>query len=807
MQHSRKVRRLIPLLALIIALLSGCSERADYTILHISNSPDEYISALTRALPDFTPSEKKATLLTHLNGGGAAEVFDAQALPALKYNAAAHWYPHYSATVVIAVDRDRTDAQVHGWGDLAASGEVVSLNERTADIRLKTAAICYALEGENFTLSKAAALLKALHNNGCLDIGSDDAPVRICFDYEVAADIRLGKNIEVIIPEEGTLAYDVGLLSRYLLDFAEDADVKINVNLDLESDLIHKLHDYEHLNGVIENFSKTLRRQVLGVRLYSSADGREHQLFAIVFIVTVILWINSVTRRITQKGTRAAVMTAGFILVAWTLVRVLKYNLETVTALDRYCWYMYYLFMLAFPIVIVWMVWAADKPDSAMYPPLWWKSLIGLHGVLFTLVMTNDIHRLVFDFDLAAGTWSREYTYGIVYLMICASTGILTLGATISLAVKSRTVPRKGGFLLPAALMITIVLYGIGYAARIPVAWESDLAIVVGMFIMLFIETLIRTGLIPVNTHYARLFAHSPLNMQITDSGGNLIAASSSSPPVSADYMKSYLTNTGTPVREDDDTLVYADSIRGGAIIWHEDVSSLNKLHRETLESVRRLETANSILAEEEAVKRSLSEAEAGEVLAEQLEREVKEKTALLSEMIRSLPEKDDSDKKKETARIALLLCFIKRRCNLFFREREIPSDGYISADELAVYMDETAMFAGYADVKVICASEVKDEILFRKGALIYDFFYAVLEWAASYETGSAVISQLLRKDDKLIFQILPSLDIRTFDISAGTPLPEAIKKAGGTISVKDLDDAIGITLSFDAREGGDGGA
>ena len=799
----------------LIFILSACGETTAPAIMYSQSSPDGYKSAVTRALPDYPAAEKDASLLTHLKSGGAAEVFDAQALPAIKHGAAEYWHPHYTAAVVIAVDRDRTDAQIRGFGDLVSSGEMVSLVNDSPNVRLKFAAICYALEGENFALKKAADLLRTLRDNDNLNVTDNGAPVRICFDFEAAAAIENGENLEIIIPEEGTLSYDGGLLSLRPLKIADDGDVKIAISLEnnsgnvnitnAQAELIHKLRDYDHFTAVMEDFSKTMRRRVLGIRLYSSADGREHHLFALVFIVAVIFWINSVTRRISQKGTRAAVLSAGLLLAGWTVVRMIKFNLENDTV-NRYLWYLYYLFLLAFPIVIVWIVWTADKPDSVMFPPAWWKALIAFHSILFALVMTNDVHRLVFSFDPRSRTWSRDYTYGIVYFIICASAASVTAAGMVSLAVKSKNVPRKGGYLFTAVFMIIITLYGVGYVARVPIAWESDLAIVVGAFIMLFLETLIRTGLIPVNTRYASLFAHSPLKMQIADTNGNVIVSSAST-PVSADFVESFLKNPANPVRGDDDTLVYADAIRGGAIIWHEDVSSLNKLHRDTLESIRRLETANSILAEEEAVKRSLSEAETGKALTEQLESEIKEKTALLSEMISSLPERGEIQKKKETARAALLLCCIKRKCNLFFREREFfpahedAAQGKISADELAVYLDEAAEFAKYAGVKVICSSEVKDEIPFRKGALIYDFFCAILEFAAASETESAVIAHLLRKEGRLIFQILPSLDIRTFNIG---DLAESIENAGGTVMVKDLDGAVGISLSFTETDGGE---
>ncbi len=55
------------------------------------------------------------------------ESFDSQAVPAVERGLADFWYPHYLATVIIAVDRDRTDANISGWADLAKVDEAVGM--------------------------------------------------------------------------------------------------------------------------------------------------------------------------------------------------------------------------------------------------------------------------------------------------------------------------------------------------------------------------------------------------------------------------------------------------------------------------------------------------------------------------------------------------------------------------------------------------------------------------------------------------------------------------------------------------------
>ena len=79
-------------------------------------------------------------------------------------------------------------------------------------------------------------------------------------------------------------------------------------------------------------------------------------------------------------------------------------------------------------------------------------------------------------------------------------------------------------------------------------------------------------------------------------------------------------------------------------------------------------------------------------------------------------------------ARIMLLLCYVKRRCNLFFREKESET---LPADEITVYVDELAEMAYYSNIKTIVTCVLKTQLPVRLATLFYDFFYNVIHWAS----------------------------------------------------------------------------
>lgn len=522
--------------------------------------------------------------------------------------------------------------------------------------------------------------------------------------------------------------------------------------------------------------------------------SRESLFFVLLYMILVVVWLNSVINRAARKGVRRTALSTGIIMLGWITLRLIKYQIPRATALSRYLWFSYYLFQLSLPIVILWLAWIADQPDKRPAPPPWLRLLPVISGTLIALVYTNDLHNLVFRVDLNNPNWPFEYGYGPGYYFVLALCFIPITAAIAIMLYKGRQNLRKKGVILPLALFFLLVAYVAGYITRTPVARETDFTMTIGIFTLLFMETGIRGGLIPVNSKYTALFTHSPLGIQIVDSSGAAVLSSAS--PVRYDHDTFYqaVDSYPAPVRQDKNTLLFAAPVAGGYALWQEDITGLNRLYSEIDASVSKLKTANAILTEEEKIKRAAQEENEKTQLMAQLEAEISVHTIKLSTMIEQI--ENAIDRPKATARITLLLCYVKRRCNLFFREREAE---LLPADELTVYLDELAEIAGYSGVKLIVTSELELPVSIRRATLFYDLFYNVIYWAAwlpetnilthlGYETGTVTLRLLLPED------------ARSFRMEKG--LKAAIAAVNGVYAVKDLDDGCGISLSF--PEGGE---
>jgi hypothetical protein len=147
-------------------------------------------------------------------------------------------------------------------------------------------------------------------------MNSSEPPVLICFDYNAAMLIKNGRNLEIVVPREGTYSYEKGLLSKTPLQFAKGTDeLLVSSGFRLlngrgEPSLYpapsayknaKTVTDYRRIIAVSLNAVRVLRRNILRTRMYSSSDGREHQYLVLYYIVIALIWIVSVICRAVQK--------------------------------------------------------------------------------------------------------------------------------------------------------------------------------------------------------------------------------------------------------------------------------------------------------------------------------------------------------------------------------------------------------------------------------------------------------------------------------------------------------------------------
>lgn len=794
----------IILFALLIIQTSACAKETNTNIVVVADDNYTFYSQLAeRIMPAFLVEQSDQSPYSLLDDGVIVEAFDIQAVGALEAGIAKFWYPQILATVVIAVDRDQTNAEITGWQDLSQALDKVAFSSSPEKAHMIIAAMAYGLEGEKYTTTKAIRLLAELNETNRLEMHSMDAPLMICYDYQAVNLMTKGRNIDIIIPSEGTYTYEKGLLSNEKIDFQGDVNQEVFAihlkPLNGQGDSTYypsraayepssRVSDYKYFASAIKDNHCLMEREVLNSKRLVSIDSWEHLHFALLYIIIVTIWSASFVRRSMQKGVSSAALYTGLILNGWVFIRLIKYQTEKALA-NRYLWYSFYIFLLSLPLVILWMAWAVDKLPKETLPPKWLRYLAIWSGLLVILVFTNDLHGLVFSLDLTRKDWAINYSYGSGYYLILLTGMLNLLAAFMILLRKSVKNPRKGSITFPLIVFISFGFYNFQYITRNPFFYQTDLTIMTGFFTLLMFEACIQSGLIPTNKKHTKIFEKSPLKMQIVNQAGEVVLASALALPLEPSIIKKAILRSTVAISGNDASIVFADSIPGGYAIWNEDVSQLYKLHKEIKDSILKLSKANNLLAEEAKVKRAINQADEKRKLMDQLEHEITKSISQLTRMIENLS--DSKSPGQDTTRIALLLGYLKRRCNLFFHEKE---SSLIDSNRILQYLDELIEIANYADVQIARVHKIKGNIDIRYGTLLYDFFYAVVDEAIQGEC-PYIIESLEYEEGVLTLRLLSSEELGHF-----TPkfeLVQAIQGVNGKIIIKELEDGVGISLSF----------
>ena len=795
--------RWLPVLLLCL-LLTGCSAAASggYLIPEAEGS-GAYSEVLLPFLSGYTLQDGEDTLYAEVARGNAVACFDVQAIPAMTRGVGRYWYPHVTATVVLAVDRTRTDAVITGWNSLRESGVSAGMSSFSV-VRnmLAMGALSYGLDWEDPTKQDALDYLEDLHRNGGFELDGADAPVLICLDYEAAAWNQNGENYEIIVPEEGTLSYRMGLLSDVPLMLEPGLDeALLSAGLPLAGGerpsgfptdyrSTHTLEgkDYDRFLTLAGDSSRDLRRQVFHTRLYTTADMREHILSALLIATVILLWKGTVTHRMIRRDVRRVVDVLGWLMVGWLMLRLFKYQLPQESTLCRLCWYGYYLFQLALPVALLYLTEILDRGEGEkqLVRPLWPPLAVYILSVL--LVLTNDLHQLVFRFT-PGGNWASDYQYGPGFWAVMAFSLLFLAFALWNLLRKGRGSPSRRGRVLPLLFCGGLLAYLAAYIQRVPLAWESDITVNICILSVLFFETVLHGGLLPVNIQYQRLFASAPIGLTLLDEDGRTVLSSHGARPISRSVWQRLRTDIQQPLLRDRDTQLNAVPVRSGMAVWQEDLSQTNRLRREIQDVQTRLEAANALLREEGEVKKRLLAAETNRALFEQLDRDMERRITSLVGLIETLPETEQS--KGLTAYITLCLCHIKRRCNLFFLARQGEP---LPGDELSMYLDELAELARYAGLQALIRCGQRNGLEIRSASLCYDFAFETIAWALK-EKASPLMGYLETEGACLVFRFLPGGDPGRWQFSE--ELTAAVTAMGGQIACKDLDDAFGICMTI----------
>lgn len=504
---------------------------------------------------------------------------------------------------------------------------------------------------------------------------------------------------------------------------------------------------------------------------------------ALIYIGLLAAWGISVQTRIIQTQVRRYLLMIAGLMLLWLTLRTVKYNTYHMTA-ERFLWYGYYLPMLFIPVLAVLVALSLGKPENYRLPK-WTHFLYLPSALLFLLVLTNDLHQLVFFFPTGVLS-TREYDYGIGYYVVLAWMVLCAAAALVIILAKCR-IPQSRRYLwLPVVPFALALGYCAAYIKGVYWVWllAGDLTVSMCLIITAIFESCIQCSLIQSNTHYAELFHASTIGALITDRDFSVACAAENARSVDSQTL---MAAAESPVVTADGIRISEAPIRWGHVFWEDDISPMLAVLKELDDTREELQSYGSILQAENAQKARRKKLEEQERLYRAMQEKAAAPAVRLSNLAKALQGVQDADAARFLLwKMTVIGAYLKRRSNLIFLA---DRDGMVPVSEVALCLNESMDNLRLHVRRCASRLDFEGELRLETAAALYDFFEAAIELAMDDLSGAA--ANVTRKEDVCIFSLM---------LQCGTDLT-SLRAAYPDASVENEDGVWYCTLSV--REGG----
>lgn len=468
-----------------------------------------------------------------------------------------------------------------------------------------------------------------------------------------------------------------------------------------------------------------------------------------IYIGMLAAWGISIRRRMMHSHIRSYLLAIASLLLFWIFVRTLKWHVfEAIEPAARFLWYCFYFPMIFVPLLSFFAALCLGKPEG--WRPSRRYGLLFIPAALLLLgILTNDMHQLAFGFAPGFEEWNSNYSYHILYFLTALWMAGFLLASVWLLFQKSHVPHTKRRVWMPLFAIGLGVVYAALYILTpwLPGARFIEMTAMYCALAVAIWESCIQTGLLPSNTRYGAFFDASDLAAQITDRQGKVHYSSRRARPVPAEVF-ARLTKEGE-LQPDADTVLHAAPIRGGYVVWREDVSELARL----IEQLRRvgdeLQDGVELLQSEWEVKSKRQRVDEQNRLYELTVRQTMPQLKTLNARLDDAQRADDGKKLRLLREINLLGSYIKRRGNLILiaegKER-------VSLSDLARCFEESFESLGLEGFRRRLTVSAAGEVNLDRAILFYDFFQAVTH--AGFASLESLLVDLTQRENDLTLSV-----------------------------------------------------
>ena len=473
-------------------------------------------------------------------------------------------------------------------------------------------------------------------------------------------------------------------------------------------------------------------------------------------------WVIYLNKHVVQKKVRQYLTAIGCLMVCWFFLRTVKYHILLDPLGGHICWYLYYIPMILIPtfgLSATLLMDGAEKKTTKWITGI----LLFFSVVLIVCVLTNDLHQQVFRFEGPVPYSDKNYSYGILFMLIQFWIIACLVIMEILLVKKSR-IPDRKRFWLPVIPGLLLLSWNIANLLRLPFikTFAGDMTAICCLLMAAIFQGCILCGLIQTNSRYFELFqATGGLDAEITDNSFRRYYFSGEFPELSKDLRDSIIAKSSVQERG---IRINHLPVKGGHLFWSEDISVLLDQYQDIQEQQEELTARNQLLRKtykKEAERRKLEEQNR---LLNIIQSQTSRQYELLSHYMEKL-EQTESREEYELilSKIVVVGTYLKRRKNLMLTRYSSREDSLTMAD-LKQSLAESCENLKLCEIKAAYFVQDKEKQLRADDVLkCYDFF----EWLVErlFDVMNSVFFRVTHIEEKLQISvhIVSQEDIRPY--------------------------------------------
>ena len=473
-------------------------------------------------------------------------------------------------------------------------------------------------------------------------------------------------------------------------------------------------------------------------------------------------WVIYLNKHVVQKKVRQYLTAIGCLMVCWFFLRTVKYHILLDPLGGHICWYLYYIPMILIPtfgLSATLLMDGAEKKTTKWITGI----LLFFSVVLIVCVLTNDLHQQVFRFEGPVPYSDKNYSYGILFMLIQFWIIACLVIMEILLVKKSR-IPDRKRFWLPVIPGLLLLGWNIANLLGLPFikTFAGDMTAICCLLMAAIFQGCILCGLIQTNGRYFELFqATGGLDAEITDNTFRRYYFSGEFPELSKDLRDSIIAKSSVQERG---IRINHLPVKGGHLFWSEDISVLLDQYQDIQEQQEELTARNQLLRKtykKEAERRKLEEQNR---LLNIIQSQTSRQYELLSHYMEKL-EQTESREEYELilSKIVVVGTYLKRRKNLMLTRYSSREDSLTMAD-LKQSLAESCENLKLCEIKAAYFVQDKEKQLRADDVLkCYDFFEWLLEQL--FDVMNSVFFRVTHIEEKLQISvhIVSQEDIRPY--------------------------------------------